>query len=116
VAVLAGTVAADPVERRMPSGDEVGQRMISPNAIASATTDGSRGKDEDDLPPVRLTRGRSPCGCWVLNPGEPHESRIRPTYWQARSVWARLRAQNLIGGSYPLDVSGLTVVQTASRV
>jgi single-stranded DNA-binding protein len=29
VVVLAGTVAADPVTRRMPSGDEVTQLLIS---------------------------------------------------------------------------------------
>jgi single-stranded DNA-binding protein len=29
VVVLAGTVAADPVQRRMPSGDEVGQPRLS---------------------------------------------------------------------------------------
>jgi len=28
VVVLAGTVAADPVERRMPSGDEVAGRLL----------------------------------------------------------------------------------------
>jgi single-stranded DNA-binding protein len=32
VVVLAGTVAADPVERRMPSGDEVGERRTAPLA------------------------------------------------------------------------------------
>jgi hypothetical protein len=41
--------------------------------------DGDCRQDEDDLRPVQLTRGRSPCGCWVLDPGEPHEARIRPT-------------------------------------
>src|SRR5215211_5846422 len=50
--------------------------------------DGGCHQDEDDLPPVRLSSGRSPGGCWVLDPGEPHEARIRPSGWQAHpSVW-----------------------------
>ena len=92
--------------------------------------DGDCRQYEDDLPPVRLTRGRSPCGCWILDPGEPHEARIRST-WQAigpvgktgrtdceeggRRAAARLRGGPDAAGGPRRDVTGGRAPDTGNR-